>query len=252
MPDRFSFDVCVNSDSICQLGQSVLFATDHGLSIVTESDVNPASAVLDGPVFNASTTLGITSTVAALQALLAFTTHPHAFFKTAKLLYDSTNSRVIVLSTATGSVCAYVFSMKDAAWSTMYLGDCLAIANGYPYPYLQRTDGSTLRLDKNFDYTSLVATPALVVTRTLTYADTMQVIQCFQQFNDCASVPLLSIYGSNDNISWQLVGTVHRNYAPYLPGRPFRFFRICLQLSMTGKEKYSKLMLDVIEKYQKL
>ena len=80
----------------------------------------------------------------------------------------------------------------------------------------------------------------------------MQVIQAFQQINDCNSVPLLGIYASNDDINWYFTGRAQRNHLPYIPGRPYRFFRIAIQMNMKQNEQYSKFVIDIIEKYQKL
>lgn len=248
-----SREVCVNGKSICQLDQSVLFATGRGLSRIVESIVTSVSDALDGPLFDVSSKLpviGSTQFDQGTEALLAMRTHPFTFFREGMLLYDFANSRVIVVSP--GVEAAYVFSLRDGTWSTMSIVTPKTVVNAYPYPYLQASNGMLWCLDKRYDYDSPASEYAMVVTRSISFAATMQVIQAFQQLNDCGVVPTLYLHGSNDDITWQYVGHAQRNHAPYLPGHPFRFFRITLYIQMKTYEKYSSLILDVIEKYQKL
>ena len=251
-----SREVCVNPDSICQLDQSVLFATERGLSMVSESNVASISDVLDGPLFDISQLWGLSEIIngiTAIESLTSFDSHPVEFFKTAKLLYDFTNARVLIASTE--SVCAYVYSLKDGTWSTMVIGDSapLNLMASYPFPYIQQSDGTLLYLHDFVDYSSLKETPGLIITRSLTWSSTMQTICGFQQAcNAVNNKPLLIIYGSNDNVNWSYIGKSNRLRSPYLPGHPYRYFRLAILMYLTINEEYSKLLLDVIEKYQKL
>lgn len=253
-----SREICVNANSICQLDQSVLFATARGISQVVESSVASVSGVLDGPLFSLSTLGSDFLTIAqsyssALSDLASFTTHPITFFKTAKLVYDFINTRVLALSTS--SRYAYVYTHKDGAWSVMDISFMpLAAVAGYPYPYIQKSTGEVVHLNSDYNYASTTRVPAMVITRTLSFSTVMQVIQGFQQIHDCPSAnrPLLVFYGSNDDINWKYIGRSNRSHAPYIPGHPFRYFRVAIFMSMLPKENYSKLLLDVIEKYQKL
>ena len=305
-----SNEACINPDSICQLNQTVLFASRRGISQVVGEDVASVSNILDGPVFNAMTKLPsiVLNLVQQIQtvedgyplytylvgsirhyayndgtnwidkssgdpiqnsesitfepvmepdpriiALLQNSIQPFDFFTDAKLFYDFAFARVIALKNVGGKGFAYVFSLTDNSWSTMLMDEMpLAIVNAYPYTYLQNQDGSLLYLNKSYDYQNTEVTPAIIITRSLSFSNTMQVIQAFQQINDCNSVPLLGIYASNDNINWAYVGKAQRNHYPYLPGHPFRFFRIVIQMNMKQCEQYSTLILDIIEKYQKL
>lgn len=253
-----SREICVNADSICQLDQSVLFATERGISQVVESSVVSISDILDGPLFNISVLGSELQTIAALYSsaltdLASFTTHPITFFKTAKLVYDFINARVLALSTS--SRYAFVYSLRDNAWSITDIGFTpLAAVAGYPYPYIQKSTGEVMHLDSNYNYGDTTRVPGMVITRILSFSSLMQVIQGFQQLHNCPSAnnPRLVIYGSNDGINWKYVGNSNRAHAPYLPGHPYRYFRIAVLVSMLPKESYSRLLLDVIEKYQKL
>lgn len=254
---RLSFDVCVNYDTICQLGQSVLFATDRGILQARESDVNSISDSLDGPEFDTSLLPDLNLIIARYAPLnfgQTFTlgTPPIQFLKSARLLYDFANDRIIAFPASSQGDTAMVFSIKDSSWSVMEISPVLSCINGYPYPYIQRTNGRVICLDKNYDYTSSTAVKSLAITRSLSFSSVMQVLQGFQQIHDSGNPVLMIIYGSNDNRNWKYIGKSERSHAPYIPGHPFRYFRIALFMRMNQKENYSKLLLDVIEKYQKL
>lgn len=270
-----SREVCVNPDSICQLDQSVLFATDRALSRVVESTVASCSDALDGPIFRAADLLPrLADTFAAdtgdeeehpdyyaayddpsIAKLLAFSIPPIDYFKRGRILYDFTNARVLVLPASpskSASFPVYVFSVRDQSWSTMLLPPLMAAVNAYPYPYVQLADGSLLTLDRPYDYTDAEIYPGIVLTRPLSFADTMQALQAFSHHHDCQEPPLLFIYGSNDIRSWHYIGRSRRSHAPYLPAHSFRYFRLALYLQMRTPERYSSILLDIIEKYRKL
>ena len=254
---RLSFDVCVNYDTICQLGQSVLFATDRGILQTRESDINSISDSLDGPEFDPSLLPDLMLIIARYTLMnfgQTFTlgTPPIQFLKSARLLYDFSNGRVIAFPASSQGSTAMAFSLKDGTWSVMEISPVLSCINGYPYPYIQLTNGTVICLDKNYDYTSSTAVKSLVITRSLSFSSVMQVIQGFQQIHDSGNPVLMIIYGSNDNRNWKYIGKSERSHAPYIPGHPFRYFRIALFMRMLPKESYSRLLLDVIEKYQKL
>lgn len=258
-----SREVCVNPDSICQLDQSVVFATDRALCKVVESSVAAFSAILDGPFFSVASCLaelyqyfssGSHADSNIIQ-LIEFSTPPIEYFKTGRVLYDFVNSRLVVLpATAadTASEVALVYSIRDDAWSTMLVSTPLAVINAYPYPYIQQHDGSVLALDQKYDYTSTTLHSGLIITRTLSFDQTMLAITGFDQLADAAVPPTVFLFGSNDNRSWHYIGRSARHLAQRLPAHPFRFFRLALHLNMTQAEQYYQINLDVTTKYHKL
>lgn len=260
-----SREVCSNPKSICQLDQSIVFATKRGLSRIVEQDAVSLSDALYGPLFDLSD-LSIVSEFSSgtsadpdIVKLINFATSPVNapvnVFQTCTILYDYAKERLILVPGASASQQpAYVLSLRDGAWSTILLPTVTAVVNAYPHPYFEDADGKLYVLNKPFEYNvqNPPVTSGLIVSRTLSFAQTMQVIQAFQQINDCETVPVIFLYGSNDSINWQLLGKAQRNHAPYLPGYPYRFFRFAVYLKMKPHERYSSLILDVIEKYQKL
>lgn len=261
---NISREVCSNVKSICQLDQSVVFATERGLSLFRESDARLLSDVLDGPIPKWDVLLP--SLVAAFPAdgtpaeqsvsrLLSFGTPAVEMFNVGRVFYDYASSRVVVLpsDSTVGESVALVYSLRDEAWSTMVIPEIKSIQPGYPSPFVQLSDGSVMVLDKPYGYAAASsATPGLIITRTLTFSDTMDVIRGYSQYADSDVGPVLYFFGSNDQRHWQPIGTSARMFQNYMPGRPFRFFRIAVYMQMRPSEEYQELLLEVVNKYGKL
>lgn len=271
---NISRTVCTNPDSICQLDQSIAFATRNSLSLFRESDVQPLSDMLDGPVRNLQAMLpGLLADVdenEEVSALLEMNTPAIEFFNTGKVLYDFASSRLIVFpldSVNQAKRVALVYSLRDRTWSTMYTDYVLSVVPGYPWPYIhvyyQKTEWiegrevvtyhrPVRRIDLPYDYAMDTYRQGIVITRTLTYSDTMDVIRGFRQYCECQLMPQLVFYGSNDQLSWKKIGHSERAFHNYMPGHPFRFFRIAMHLTMRMNERYQQLALEIINKYAKL
>lgn len=262
---NISREVCSNPKSICQLDQSVLFATERNLVQLWESDMRSLSEVLDGPLpdwehvlpsLYAAFPANGTEAQQVIHRLLEQGTPAVTMFNNGRLFYDHASARVVVLpeDTSHESV-AMVYSLRDEAWSTMPIPAIRAVVPGYPSPFMQLGDSTVMILDKPYDYAGgeeVAAIPGMIITRTLTFSDTMDVIRGYTQYGDSTLASTLFIYGSNDQRNWQALGTTSRWFYNYLPGKPFRFFRIAIYLQMKPSEEYQQLEVEVVNKYAKL
>lgn len=263
---NISNEVCVNPKSICQLGQSIVFATERALDRFYESDVIPISDMLNGPIqkfdtmlpdFYAAFNTGGAYANADMKKLLDFGVPAIDYFKDGQVIYDYEAKRLLVLPasvSASSTNVVLVYSINDQSWSTMVIPATRTIIQGYPNPYYQAADGRLSVLDTPYPQKETVATylPGIIVTRTLVFSETMDIIQGFQQLCDCANKPQLYLYGSNDQRTWTLIGNSGRDYANYLPGHPFRYFRLAMYFSIAKTERYQELVLDIVNKYAKL
>lgn len=259
---NLSREVCVNKESICQMDQSILFATNRSLSRFVESDVVSVSDVLDGPLFDIRTKMPAFDAFAdtlsfnwglKMSVLTRFDTPPLDFFREGKELYDYTGMRVIVFpKDMTAGGVALVYSIRDGAWSTIMYPPLRTVINSYPTPYIQRADGLVFCLNQAYDYKAGYTTPGVIVTRTLTFSDTMDVLRGFRQYTDAGTMPLLFFYGSNDQRTWVYIGRSSRSFSNYMPGHPYRFFRVAMVLQMYPSEEYQQLALEIVNKYAKL
>lgn len=256
-----SREVCKNANSICQLDQSVVFATDRALNKVVESSVASFSDILDGPYFDIANALRRLADYfaddAEITMLISFDTPPIEYFKQGVIINDFTNNRLIIFPKrlqpgSDAKIVTLVYSIRDGAWSTMLCNRPLAVINSYPYPYVESADGSVIILDKKYNYTDHTPHGGLIVTRTLSFEGVMQCVSAFDQQTDAASPQLVFFFGSNDNRTWRYIGMSNRPHCSYLPGHSFRFFRLAVYTKMSCAEKYYQINLQITQKYQKL
>lgn len=269
-----SREVCSNPKSITQLDQSVLFATNRSLSRIAESQVASMSDVLDGPGFNIVGNLGkflnffndaeddddTTKTIKAqMRQLIDFTSSPIDFFQRCQVIYDYKNSRIFCLDVsqltkeASADTVALCYSIKDEAWSTFLIKNVLTALNSYPHPYIQYRDGSVIVLDSGYDYEDETEYHGIIVTRTLKFDEenAPDAITGYIHSLTSGTVPVMWLYGSNDNQNWHYLGRLGGMKSNYMSSHSYRFFRIALYLKMKSMNQYFATRLEVIRRFNK-
>ena len=269
-----SREVCSNPKSITQLDQSVLFATNRSLSRIAESQVASMSDVLDGPGFNIVGNLGkflnffndaegdddtIKTIKAQMRQLIDFTSSPIDFFQRCQVIYDYKNSRIFCLDVsqlskeASADTVALCYSIKDEAWSTFLIKNVLTALNSYPHPYIQYRDGSVIVLDSSYDYEDDTEYHGIIVTRTLKFDEenAPDAITGYIHSLTSGTVPVMWLYGSNDNQNWHYLGRCGGMKSSYMSSHSYRFFRIALYLKMKSMNQYFATRLEVIRRFNK-
>lgn len=268
-----SREVCSNPKSITQLDQSVLFATNRSISRIAESQVVSMSDVLDGPGFNIyglgkflnffndteEDSDSVKSTKAQMRQLIDFTSSPIEFFQRCQVIYDYKNSRILCLDvtqtskTSTADTVALCYSIKDNAWSTFLIQNVLTAINSYPHPYIQYRDGSVMVLDKGYDYEDPTEYHGIIVTRTLKFDEdnVPDSITGYIHSLTSGSIPIMWLYGSNDNQNWHYIGRLGGMKSSYMATHSYRFFRIALYLKMKSMNQYFATRLEIIRRFSK-
>lgn len=269
-----SREVCSNPKSITQLDQSVLFATNRSISRIAESQVVSMSDVLDGPGFNISGSLGkflnffvdaegdsesVKTIKAQMRQLIDFTSSPIEFFQRCQVIYDYKNSRILCLDvtqtskTSTADTVALCYSIKDNAWSTFLIQNVLTAINSYPHPYIQYRDGSVMVLDKGYDYEDTTEYHGIIVTRTLKFDEdnVPDSITGYIHSLTSGSIPIMWLYGSNDNQNWHYIGRLGGMKSSYMATHSYRYFRIALYLKMKSMNQYFATRLEIIRRFSK-
>ena len=269
-----SREVCSNPKSITQLDQSVAFATNRSFSRVAESQVVSMSDCLDGPGFDIVNNLGkffnffndleddteeTKAVKVQMRQLIKFTSSPIDFFQNCQVVYDYKNSRLFCLKASDSTTYGYYntvalcYSMKDDAWSTFIIKDFLTAVNSYPSPYVQFQDGSVMTLDKGYDYSDDTEYHGIIVTRTLKFDEDCapDAITGYIHSLTTGTVPVMWIYGSNDNQHWHYAGRVGGMKSNYMASHSYRFFRIALYLKMKSRQQYFATRLEVIRRFNK-
>lgn len=269
-----SREVCSNPKAITQLDQSVAFVTNRSFSRVAESQVVSMSDVLDGPGFNISGSLGkflnffvdaegdsesVKTTKAQMRQLIDFTSSPIEFFQRCQVIYDYKNSRILCLDvtqtskTSTADTVALCYSIKDGSWSTFLIQNVLTAINSYPHPYIQYRDGSVMVLDKGYDYEDTTEYHGIIVTRTLKFDEdnVPDSITGYIHSLTSGSIPIMWLYGSNDNQNWHYIGRLGGMKSSYMATHSYRFFRIALYLKMKSMNQYFATRLEIIRRFSK-
>lgn len=269
-----SREVCSNPKAITQLDQSVAFVTNRSFSRVAESQVASMSDVLDGPGFNISGSLGkflnffndteedsesVKTIKAQMRQLIDFTSSPIEFFQRCQVIYDYKNSRILCLDvtqtskTSTADTVALCYSIKDNAWSTFLIQNVLTAINSYPHPYIQYRDGSVMVLDKGYDYKDTTEYHGIIVTRTLKFDEdnVPDSITGYIHSLTSGSIPVMWLYGSNDNQNWHYIGRLGGMKSSYMATHSYRFFRIALYLKMKSMNQYFATRLEIIRRFSK-
>lgn len=269
-----SREVCSNPKAITQLDQSVAFVTNRSFSRVAESQVASMSDVLDGPGFNISGSLGkflnffndaeedsesVKTIKAQMRQLIDFTSSPIEFFQRCQVIYDYKDSRILCLDvtqtskTSTADTVALCYSIKDNAWSTFLIQNVLTAINSYPHPYIQYRDGSVMVLDKGYDYEDPTEYHGIIVTRTLKFDEdnVPDSITGYIHSLTSGSIPIMWLYGSNDNQNWHYIGRLGGMKSSYMATHSYRFFRIALYLKMKSMNQYFATRLEIIRRFSK-
>lgn len=261
--------------SVVQLDQSLMFTTSRGLCQLIGSEVVQVSQTLVGRLPDISSLFGSLGSLPSVRNSipgLHHLDHPLSDIPVVngnmaiRLLYDYIGRRLLVFQKdimlssgiSNGMVSAdgksspcLIYTSTDKQFTSMHTPPLRSLVNGYPYPYVQLDTGLVLRLDKDFDESDNDHN-ILIVSRHMSLGGFRDVIKAIRHEKDFAAVPAVFLFGSQDAVNDYLIGIVGREHADYLPGHPFRYYRIALALTMKQYERYTSLIVDVTQKHSKL
>ena len=237
-------DVCINADSITQIDDAVLFATDRGIMLIqgsqtqciTDSIFSEAPFdVLDLPcIEQLHTKLGHSAdTCLPVKPFLGF-------LAGCKMVYDYVHQHIIVFNPTTQTVngttspkytYAYVYSLKSKMWGMMF-SNLSSPLNAYPDALAMTQDNKLV----SFSDTDETVCKGLYITRPLKLeaADIHKTISALIQRGhfqrgDVGTV----LYGSRDLYTWHLIWSSKDQYLRGFRGTPYKYFRIAGVATLT-------------------
>ena len=229
-------DVILNDTEPLQMDNAVLFATDRGIMLISGSQTQCITDVINSKdPFDVLQLPGM----AKLHSMLghnADTCLPTApfleFIAECGMLYDYVHQRVIVYNPH--YTYAYVYSLKSKEWGMMY-STIEAGINSYPEALAVDHDGALL----NFSSMEGEATKGLFVTRPLKLETpdvlkTMDTVIQRGHFQKGHGQSVL--YGSRDLYNWHLVWSSKDHYLRGFRGTPYKYFRIALLCNLSPDE----------------
>ena len=232
-------DVCINADAITQLDSAVLFPTDRGIMLISGSETQCISDVINSeypfdvsllpgfdklhdllghnPVSDSSSPDGVQPAESCLP-IIPFS----EFLKKCRMIYDYVHQHIIVY--APGITYAYVFSLKSKLWG-MTFSNIQSHLNSYPDALAVNSEGQLI----NYSVENAEQVKCLYISRPLKLdmpnihktIDTI-IQRGFFRKGNVTSV----VYGSRDLINWYLVWSSKDHYLRGFRGTPYKYFRI--------------------------
>lgn len=225
-------DVCVNPDAIVQTDSEVLFISSRGVMVTSGSSAQFISSQLDGVPEVLPSAFGTWITPGE---------KPAEFFRTCRVAYDYANRRIVFFPDS-GSAC-YVYSMEDAAWSSVAWGSIQSAINQFPYSFVQKDAHTIYMLSDTYTYQG-EPQQGLVYTRPLKMG-TLQLksIHRISVHGVFSSPQKISFYISNDCHTWHLLGTSAASTV-FMAGRSAKYWRIAVHTNLTPAENISELRIQ--------
>ena len=262
-------DVCISAESITQMDDSVLFATDRGIMIISGStsvcmseaiDTEKPFAVsslpglstylsgsnsTDSAVPSASVGSVVTGIVTTAPSLAAFRT----FLAGCRMLYDYTLQRVYVYNPS--YTYSYVYSLDTKKWGMAQNSMKYGI-NAYPEAQAV-IDGTGGGIVVNMSTTAWTkSVQGLLITRPLKLdaPDALKTIDTIIQrgYFDTHNSETVSgtavhvrnvrqiLYGSRDMFNWYRVFSSADEYLRGFSGSPYKYFRIVAIVNLKETE----------------
>lgn len=222
-------DVCVNPDAIVQTDSEVLFISSRGVMATSGASASCISSELDG-------------VPEQLPSKFEMWLHPKGkpgdFFRTCRVAYDYTSRRIIFFPPQGGS--CYIYSIDGAFWSSNAFGSVVSAINVFPYSYVQLSDGQILNLSDVYGYEG-AKRQCLIYTRPVKLGSfQLKRILRMSVQGTFSSEQKISVYVSNDCLSWHYIGTSESSEI-VLRGRPSKYFRFVIEASLSPAENISAL-----------
>ena len=231
-------DVCINPDSITQLDNSVLFATDRGIMLISGSDTTCITdTISDELPFDVTALPGMTQLHSMLDhgADACIPTQPFtAFLSGCQMVYDYVHQRIFVFNPSSAYSYAYVFSLKSKMWGMIH-SSLIARVNSYP-DGLAMASGSNGNRLVSFSNVGEAECSCLFCTRSLKldfpgiYKAVSEVVQRgYFQRGDVGTV----LYGSRDNRNWFVIWSSRDHNLRGFRGSPYKYLRIAGVATLT-------------------
>ena len=235
-PSLMQSEICSNKNTVTQLKGSIVFSSKRGLMLMDGSDIICISEVLDGSIDK------LTDEFYYLQESFI------SYLENAQISYDYYQDRILVINPEIGYI--YIYNLSNASWSVYRLIASDKVINAFPFSYIQYKDKSILMLDKYYEFKDTIYT-GYIITRPLKL-DTFQYkrINSFSveglYLSEAHPFITVTIYGSNDNKTWHMLGNIKLTNKGIgrIRGRYFKFFRFKLGTTMMYTDHITGLIID--------
>ena len=238
-------DVCVNPDSITQIDNAVLFATDRGIMLLSGSTATCITDVIATEYpFDILANLPHANDLHSMLGHDTDTCLPTQPFLTflngCRMVYDYLHQHILVYNP--NFTYAYVFSLKSKLWGMTY-SNLKSTLNSYP-DALAMADGDKL---VSFSSTDETVCKGLLVTRPIKLGDgnALKSIHTLLQrgfFHEGYVKTVL--YGSRDIEHWHIIASSSTHAIRNLRGTPYKYFRIAAVATLAPNKSLHGATID--------
>jgi hypothetical protein len=234
-------DVILSSDSVCQIDDSVLFATSRGIMQLSGSQSVCISDVLTSA--EGFSLAKLPKLLTAFQNLPAYIEPFTTYLADAVMLYDYVHQRLYVSNEAYSYT--YVFSLKSKMWA---MTSCVfnAALNAYPDCLAVRVAGGKNLMVSPSD-TKSGGNTAFIITRPFSmqspdgYKTVFTLLQRGVFARGKFSVVL---YGTRDWVHWHIVSSTVTTDLRRFAGSSWRAFRLAVCAPLGAEESLSRFSVE--------
>lgn len=244
-----SRDVCTDKDSITQLEQSVLFATDRGIMLIEGSKT---TAITDTIFSNAPFDISKLPHINALYEHIGhksdtcLPTQPfRTYMKGCRMAYDYAHQRIYIYNPS--YTYAYVFSLKSKMWGMVHHNFAYSI-NSYPDTQVVTQDNQLLSLSDE----ETNSAKGIFVTRPLKLEVANQlktITELFQRGNFQRGDVATILYGSRDLVHWHVVWSSRDHRISGIHGTPYKYYRIASTARLSDGQSIFGASINVSPKF---
>jgi hypothetical protein len=232
-------DVVLYPESVTQIDDAVLFATQRGIMLLSGSQVQCISEVLDGKAFDWEQ-YGFAYNKTGELGLPIFVIPWEQYKANIQMLYDYTGQRIIMFNPQ--YVHAYVFSLESKQWGIME-SNIQSTVDYYPRAYAMTGAGDLVdysATDKDFAEGYYITRPLKLdapdVHKTIT-----GIIQRGQFKKGHVNTML---YGSRDLDKWYPIYGSNDHILRGMRGTPYKYFRIASTFCLDKDESITGCSID--------
>lgn len=233
-PQPTNRDVVTNMNSVCQIDESLVYASKQGLKQLAGSDTRVLSGAMEG--WNVDEDIFFSDLDTNHQGLkIADTNSIVNMLETCKVLYDNAGGRKLHIypEGCETSGKHYIYDLDNDAWTTAVGNDgkVKAIVAGYPFSTMQNVNGSLMEFNNEEDNDTI--RHGVLLTREMAFDNpfTMKILADLRMIytkRNPDSKCKISIFVSNDRVTWKKLTSLRKH--------SYKWYRFRIQTSLTDMD----------------
>lgn len=246
-------DVCINPEAITQIDSAVLFPTDRGLMIISGSQTQCLTDIINDNYPMSPSDLPYFTEI--LESEDRNNIFPNKiipfpeFLKDCGIIYSYVRQHIILFNAS--QKYAYVFSLKSREWGICSSNIAYAV-NNYPNALAVLDNNSVVNYSSLSNQLMESSVPCFLITRPvkLDAPDVLKTLRTVIQRGNFTKGHIKSIiYASRDLVNWHPLYSSDSHIVRGFSGTPYKYFRIAIICSLTADESISGASIEFIPRF---